>query len=345
MEHADQGQDFMPRTIGFASERWPLKTPFRIARGVRTVSDVVTVTIGEDGLYGRGEGAVTPRYGESVETMLEQLASVEAALAAGMGRDELRDLLPPGSARNAADCALWDLETRLHPGRPVLGLAVLTPIPTALTIGIDTPAAMGEAARALRGATIVKVKVDGDECEARLRAVRAEVPEARLIVDANEAWSMTLVDHMQPILAELGVEFLEQPLHAGADSALEGYRPLVPICADESCHTSADIARLKTRYNMVNIKLDKTGGLTEALDLSAAARAAGMHIMVGCMISTSLSIAPAFHVAAAAECADLDGPLWLREDRTGGVTLAPRGIMHPPAADFWAPVARVAPPA
>lgn len=326
----------MLRTVTIAHEQWPLRTPFRISRGVRTVAEVVTVKIQQDDACGRGEGAVTPRYGESVEAMLEQLRSIEGALRDGISRDELRQLLPPGSARNAADCALWDLESVLG-GAGLPRLPALAPIPTALTLGIDTPEAMGEAARKLRGAAIVKVKVDGELCEERLRAIRAQVPGSRLIVDANEAWSMDLVERMQPVLADLAVEFLEQPLPAAEDAALEGFKPLVPICADESCHTSADLPRLRSRYGMVNIKLDKTGGLTEALDLASGARAIGMDVMVGCMISTSLSIAPAFYVAAEADCADLDGPLWLKEDRPGGVQLAEGGMMLPPEPGFWGP--------
>jgi L-alanine-DL-glutamate epimerase-like enolase superfamily enzyme len=323
----------MLRTVTIAAEQWPLRTPFRIARGIRTVAEVVTVKIQQDDACGRGEGAVTPRYGESVEAMLEQLRSIEGALRDGITRDELRRLLPAGSARNAVDCALWDLEAVLSGDK--VDLPPLSPIPTALTIGIDTPEAMGAAARKLHGAAVVKVKVDGELCEERLRAIRAEVPGSRLIVDANEAWSMDLLERMQPVLADLAVEFLEQPLPAADDAALEGFQSLVPICADESCHTTADLARLQSRYGMVNIKLDKTGGLTEALDLAAGARAIGMDVMVGCMISTSLSIAPAFHVAVGADCADLDGPLWLTEDRPGGVRLSEGGIMLPPEAGFW----------
>jgi len=327
----------MLRAVTIASEQWPLRTPFRIARGIRTVSEVVTVKVQQGDACGRGEGAVTPRYGESVDSVLDQLRSMEGPLRDGITRDELRRLLPPGSARNAADCALWDLEAVLGGNAATGGLPHLRPIPTALTIGIDTPEAMGEAARKLRGAAIVKVKVDGELCEERLRAIRAEVPGSRLIVDANEAWSMPLVERMQPVLAELGVEFLEQPLPAADDAALEGFVPLVPICADESCHTTADLARLRPLYGMVNIKLDKTGGLTEALDLAAGARSMGMGVMVGCMICTSLSIAPAFHVAVDADCADLDGPLWLKDDRPGGVKLGEGGMMLAPDAGFWGP--------
>ena len=194
---------------------------------------------------------------------------------------------------------------------------------------------MAAAARKIRGAAIVKVKVDGNEPEACLRAIRPEVPGSRLVVDANEAWTMAQVEALQPMLAELEVEFLEQPLPAAEDSALEGFRGLVPTCADESCHVTTDLERLASRYQMVNIKLDKTGGLTEALDLLADARARGLGVMVGCMISTSLAIAAAFRVAVQADCADLDGPLWLAEDRSGGIHMGEHGLMYPPEPGFW----------
>lgn len=328
----------MFRQLSYAVERWPLHTPFRIARGTREAIDVVTVELREGDVTGRGEGSITARYGESVASVEAQLARIAPDLAARIDRAALRRTMPPGSARNALDCALWDLDVRL--GRATLPAAP-RPIATAQTIGIDTPEAMAAAARALRGAAIVKVKVDGDDPAGRLRAVHAEVPGSRLIVDANESWTIAQVTDLQPLLAELGVEFLEQPLPAAADAALEGFAARVPICADESCHVAADVARLARRYAMVNIKLDKTGGLTEALDLLAAARAHGMGVMVGCMISTSLAIAAALQVALAADCADLDGPLWLAEDRPAGVTLGEHGMLHPPAPWFWATPPRV----
>ncbi len=328
----------MLREVDFAIERWPLHTPFRIARGTRTAIDLVTFTVRDGDSFGRGEGSITPRYGESVESVRETAEAIAAALAEGVDRDELRRRLPPGSARNAADCALWDLEARLGVAPPP-SAALIRPIHTALTLSIDTPEKMAEAARKIRGAAIVKVKVDGNEPEACLRAIRPEVPDSRLIVDANEGWTMAQVEALQPALVELGVEFLEQPLPAADDAALEGFKSLVPICADESCHTTADLDRLVARYAMVNIKLDKTGGLTEALDLLAGARGRGLGVMVGCMISTSLAIAAGFHVAVQADCADLDGPLWLSDDRAGGVTMGEHGLMNPPQAGFWGPVA------
>ncbi|WP_447727181.1 N-acetyl-D-Glu racemase DgcA [Sphingomonas koreensis] len=322
----------MLRAVTAGIEQRALHTPFRISRGSRTAIDLAVVTIRQGGTVGRGEGSVTGRYGESVESVTEQLRAIEDAIERGAGRDDLRALMAPGSARNAVDCALWDLEARLGTVAPPVAIR---PVHTALTLGIDTPEAMAAAARKIRGAAIVKVKVDGNEPEACLRAIRPEVPGSRLVVDANEAWTMAQVEALQPLLAELEVEFLEQPLPAAEDAALEGFRGLVPTCADESCHVTADLERLASRYQMVNIKLDKTGGLTEALDLLAGARARGLGVMVGCMISTSLAIAAAFRVAVQADCADLDGPLWLAEDRPGGIHMGEHGLMYPPEPGFW----------
>lgn len=316
--------------VDHAVEHWPLARPFRIARGVKTVAEVVRVTIGEDGVAGRGEGVPYPRYGESGATAAAQVASVAGAIADGCDRAMLAALLPPGAARNAIDCALWDLD--LKRGRATLP-AVAGAVTTALTVGIDTPAAMAAAARALDG-DLIKVKVDQKEVAERLRAVRAARPEARLIVDPNESWSFALLRDLQPLLAELAVTFVEQPLPAGDDAALAALDPSVPICADESCHVAGDLAGLAGRYQLVNIKLDKAGGLTGALELEGAARAQGFGILVGCMICTSLSVAPALPIAARADYVDLDGPWWLAEDRPGGVTVRD-GLLYPPAPGFW----------
>ena len=321
----------MLRQLSRRAERWPLATPFRISRGVKTVAEVVTVTLVQDGATGRGESVPYARYGETSESVLAQIASVEKAIAEGAGRTALQDLLPAGAARNALDCALWDLEAALT------GQVVGTPPPelvTALTVGLDAPDAMAAAAASLADMPLIKVKVDAGDPEACLRAVRAAAPRPAMIVDPNESWDFALLERLQPLLAELRATFVEQPLPAEADAALEGFAPLVPICADESCHTVADLDRLAPRYGMINIKLDKTGGLTGALALREAARARGMGVMVGCMICTSLSIAPALHVAAGADFADLDGPLWLKEDRPGGVTTR-AGRLIPPAPGFW----------
>ncbi len=326
----------MLRDVTARVERFPLARPFRISRGIKTLAEVVTVALREGAAEGRGEGVPYGRYGETVESVTAQIAAVEGALADGATRTEIQALLPPGAARNAVDCALWDLEARLGRGRVSEEIAggPLQPTVTAITVSLDVPERMGEAAAALHAAELVKVKVDAEAPEACLRAVRAALPAMPLIVDPNESWDMALLERMQPLMLELGIAFVEQPLPAGEDRALEGFRPPVPVCADESCHTADDLEVLQSRYAMVNIKLDKTGGLTEALRLSEAARERGFGVMVGCMICSSLSIAPALIVAARADYADLDGPLWLAKDRPGGVLLR-GGRLLPPEPGFW----------
>ncbi len=324
------------RQLHAAGEAWPLATPFRIARGVRTQADVVVAELTQDGVTGRGEGAPIPRYGDSVESCVADLFALREAVEAGMTRQELLTALKPGAARNALDCAMWDLEARLA-GTTVpalLGVAPLPPQVTAMTVGLAAPEAMGEAARKLADFPLVKVKVNADDPAAQIAAVRAAAPDATLIVDANESWDMALLQKMQPALAAAGIALFEQPLPAAQDEQLRGFKPSVPICADESCHTAADLDRLDGLYQAVNIKLDKTGGLTAALELLEAARARGLTVMNGCMICTSLSIAPAFHIADRADFADLDGPTWLARDRDGGVVLT-RGTLSVPAGALW----------
>ncbi|MEH3107393.1 MAG: dipeptide epimerase [Sphingomonas fennica] len=327
----------MMRTLAAAAERLPLHTPFRISRGVKDAADVVVATIEGGGHTGRGEGVPYPRYGETVAASLAAIETVRPAIEAGAGRHDLLSLLPPGAARNAVDCALWDWEARVA-GTTVAALAGRTmpvaPIVSALTIGLDTPDAMAAAAAALAHAPLLKVKVDRSDPLAQVAAVRRAAPAARLIVDPNESWTIAEVEALQRPLADLAVSLLEQPLPAGDDAALAGLAPLVPICADESVHTAADLPALAGRYGLVNVKLDKAGGLTAALALADAARAAGFGIMVGCMICSSLSIAPALLIAADAAFADLDGPLWLADDRPGGVRDA-SGRLVPPDAGFW----------
>lgn len=317
-------------------DRFALNAPFRIARGVKTEADVVTVSICADDTVGRGEGVPYARYGETVASTLAAIAGVRGAIEDGADRDALQSLLPAGAARNAIDCALWDLEARsgMRDVAALIGNPVPGPIVTAMTIGIDTPEAMARAAQAVANVPLLKVKVDADDPGARLRAVRVAVPGARLIVDPNESWSRDILEAMQDVLVELRVDLLEQPVPADDDPWLDGFVSRVPICADEAIHTAADLDVVSRRYGYVNIKLDKTGGLTGALELAAAARARGLGLMTGCMISSSLSIAPAMHVAAASDFADLDGPLWLLEDRTGGVTGA-GGVLAPPSPGFW----------
>jgi len=326
----------MPRTLHAQHDRFALSRPFRIARGVKTFADVITVTVAEDGVAGRGEGVPYPRYGESVEASLDSIEGARAAIEAGAGRQALQSLLPPGAARNAVDCALWDLEAR-RAGVDVAGLAGLSPpgpLVSALTLGIDTPEAMAQLASRHAEAPLLKVKVDAEDPAARIRAVRAAAPKAMLIVDPNESWDQRLLEDMQSVLVEAEIALVEQPVPADSDSWLAGFAPAVPICADEAVHVAADLDRIALRYQAVNVKLDKTGGLTAALDLAQAARARGLALMTGCMVCSSLSIAPAFHVAALSDFVDLDGPLWLREDRAGGVR-DEGGLLVPPVAGFW----------
>ena len=326
----------MSRTLHSEHERFPLNAPFRIARGVKTAADVVTVTLSEGGSVGRGEAVPYPRYGESVESALAAIESARALIEAGGDRQALLQALPAGAARNALDCALWDLEARLA-GRDVaemIGGQPIAPIVTALTIGIDTPAVMAAAARAAGDVPLLKVKVDAEDPEARIRAVRAAAPGAALIVDPNESWDRALVEAIQDVLVATNVALLEQPVPAGDDEWLDGYSPAVPICADEAVHVAADLDVVARRYQAVNVKLDKSGGLTAALDVAREARAMDLGLMTGCMICSSLSIAPALHLAAMSDFADLDGPLWLQEDRPGGIRQE-GGLIHPPAKGFW----------
>ena len=326
----------MLRTLDARHDRFALSRPFRIARGVKTVTDVVTVTIREGDKMGRGEAVPYPRYGESPESALAAIAQVRELIENGAGRLDLLEALEPGAARNALDCALWDLEAKLL-GRDVtsmIGGPAPAPMATALTVTIDRPEAMAQAAAALADAPLLKIKVDAGEPAAMIRAVRAAAPLPALIVDPNESWDRESVEAMQPILVETRVALLEQPVPADADAWLETFTPTVPICADESVHVAADLNVVARRYQAVNVKLDKSGGLTAALELARAARERGLGLMTGCMVSSSLSIAPALHVAMLSDFADLDGPLWLGEDRPGGVSER-SGLLFPPAVGFW----------
>jgi len=326
----------MPRTLQAQHDSFALSRPFRIARGTKTQADVITVTVGKGDVVGRGEGVPYPRYGESIEGALAAIEGVRTDLETGADRQALLSLLPPGAARNAIDCALWDLEARLS-GRDVasmLGAPAPERLASALTIGIDTPEAMAHIAAGIADVPLLKVKVDAADPAARIRAVRAAAPKAALIVDPNESWDRPLVEAMQPVLVEARVALIEQPVPADTDAWLEGFTPAVPICADDSVHVAADLEHVARRYQVVNVKLDKAGGLTAALELAHAARTAGLGLMTGCMVSSSLSIAPALHVARLSDFVDLDGPIWLKEDRPRGVRDV-GGMLVPPEAGFW----------
>ena len=319
-----------------ARESWPLRESFAISRGTKTTSEVVVVELRANGHAGRGECVPYARYGETVDGVVAALEGVAVSVAEGLGRHGLQQALPPGAARNALDCAYWDLAAKQQ-GVPVWRLAGLVrpaSVVTAYTLSLDSPVAMAAAARAQAARPLLKLKLAGADDLARVEAVRASAPAAQLIVDANEAWTPALYSEMAPALAALGVALLEQPLPADADAALAELPRPVPVCADESCHDRSSLDRLTGRYDAVNIKLDKTGGLTEALALADAADAAGYRLMVGCMVATSLAMAPAMLLAGRAAFVDLDGPLLLARDRAAGLRFD-GSLVAPPEPALW----------
>ena len=330
----------MPR-LTVRHETWPLGGSFTIARGTRTTAEVVVAELSvaaADGreVTGRGECVPYAHYGESLEGVIAAIEGLRAPIADGLDRLGLQRVLPPGAARNALDCAFWDLEAKRAGCRvwDLVGLSPPAPVTTAYTLSMDAPEAMGRAAAKHAARPLLKLKLSGPDDLARVEAVRENAPQARLIVDANEGWSLDDFVALAPKLAVLGVDLIEQPLPAGKDAALAGMRRPVPVCADESCHDSASLAGLAGRYDVVNIKLDKTGGLTEALKLKDAALAQGYQIMVGCMVATSLAMAPAILVAQGARFVDLDGPLLLARDRPEGLTYE-GSLVHPPEPALW----------
>jgi len=318
--------------ISVKAESFRLAEVFTISRGSRTEAKVLTVAVERGGLRGWGECVPYARYGETLESVAAQIA----ALPGDISRGDLQAALPAGAARNAVDCALWDLEAKAS-GRRVwdlAGLAAPGPMLTAFTLSLDTPERMRAAAARHAHRPLLKIKLGTPGDMARLEAVRAGAPASRIIVDANEGWSAEVYADLAPHLIRLGVEMVEQPLPAGQDAMLaEIARPL-PVCADESCHDRTSLPDLRGKYDMVNIKLDKTGGLTEALALKAAAGAAGYAVMVGCMVGTSLAMAPAVLVAQGVAVTDLDGPLLLSEDRDHALQYDAAGV-HPPEAALW----------
>jgi L-alanine-DL-glutamate epimerase-like enolase superfamily enzyme len=318
-------------------DSFPIAGTFRISRGAKTTVEVVVAELRDGDAIGRGECVPYARYGESIGSVTAAIEAQRGPLADGAGSAELQDLLPPGAARNALDCALWDLAAK-RDGVPVWRTAGLEAPPealtTAYTLSLDTPEKMAEKARANAGRPLFKLKLTGEGDLERVAAVREAAPDATLIVDANEGWSAEMVEPFSARLAELGVALIEQPLPADADAVLADVAHPVPLCADESAHACAGFEALAGRYDVINIKLDKTGGLTEALALRDLARRAGMQVMVGCMLGTSLAMAPAFLVAQGAEFVDLDGPLLLAEDRDPGFAFA-GSTMHPPPPALW----------
>lgn len=319
------------------TERWPVAGVFRISRRSATETDVVVVELEQDGHVGRGECGPNVRYGESAESVTTQLEAIRHAVESGADRAAAQALLPHGAARNALDCALWDLESK-KTGTPVWRLAKKNkpgPLVTAFTLSIDTPENLLAAAEAVADRPLLKIKLAGDEHDlTRIRAVSAAAQRARLIVDANEALTIEKLDYLAPRFALLRVDLIEQPLPAGRDEDLRGYSSPVPLCADESLHDRDSLDDLVGKYQAVNIKLDKAGGLTEALATADAARERGLKLMVGCMLGTSLAMAPAMLVAQDASWIDLDGAWLLAKDRDNAI-LYEGGTMHPPDGNLW----------
>jgi L-alanine-DL-glutamate epimerase-like enolase superfamily enzyme len=318
------------------TERWETARPFVIARGVKTHVDVLVVEIPDGPLCGRGEG--TPIYykGDTIESATALAEQAADALGQGATRTDLLDLMPPGAARNAVDSALWDLEAKRAGQRvwELAGLPPARPMLTAYTISLGSPEEMAAAASAAAGRELLKLKLGGEGDVERVAAVRGAAPDARLIADANESWQNIDIERMCDELHRLRVELVEQPLPAGADADLAHVRSPVPLCADESLQSRAELGDIVGRYRFLNIKLDKCGGLTEALALVHAARQRGLGIMTGCMLSTSLGIAPAFVAAMQSQFADLDGPLLLARDRPHGLRFKGSDV-DPPEVELW----------
>lgn len=328
----------MTRKLSVASQSWPLRQVFRIARGTKNEAVVVVATIEDGDHSGRGECVPYARYGETVASVVAQIGKLRRRVEGGISRQDLQTLLPAGAARNALDCAMIDLEAKKSgtPAYELLGLPAPAPVHTAFTLSVDEPEAMGKAAAeaAAKGYRLLKLKVAGGRDISRVEAVRRAAPEAQLIVDANEGWTPEEYDVLAPGLAGLGVALIEQPLKAEEDGYLAWTEAPVPVCADESCHTRADLQRIRRRYSHINVKLDKAGGLTEAVALAREASGMGFKLMVGCMVATSLAMAPATLLAGMAEFVDLDGPLLLARDRDPGLQFD-TDLLHPPTRRLW----------
>ncbi|MBX9842562.1 MAG: dipeptide epimerase [Xanthobacteraceae bacterium] len=326
----------LPLSLTVRTESWPIAGAFSISRGAKTEARVVVAELNDGRHRGRGECVPYARYDETVKGVIEALGTVGQKLAFGLDRKTLQAELPAGAARNALDCAFWDLEAK-RAGRPAYELAGL-PVPhaltTAYTISLGTPEAMADAAGAASARKLLKIKLGGAGDAARIAAVRAAAPQSELIVDANEGWTADNLAANLAACAEAGVTLVEQPLPADDDAALAAIRRPMAVCADESVHDRASLAGLANRYDAVNIKLDKTGGLTEALAMAAEAERLGFGIMIGCMVATSLAMAPAMLVAQRARVVDLDGALLLAKDRPDGLRYE-GSLVHPPTSRLW----------
>ena len=326
----------LPLSLSVRTERWPIAGSFTISRGAKTEAVVVVVELSDGRHRGRGECVPYARYDETVASVIAALEAIASRLAQGLDRDALQAAMPAGAARNALDCAFWDLEAK-RAGRTAYELAGL-PIPhaltTAYTISIGAPHVMADAAKAAAWRPLLKIKLGAPGDPERIAAIRSAAPKSELIADANEGWTAGNLAQNLAACAAVGVTLIEQPLPAGGDAALASIKRIVPVCADESVHDRASLARLADRYDAVNIKLDKTGGLTEALAMADEAARLGFGIMTGCMVATSLAMAPAMLVAQRARVVDLDGPLLLAKDRPDGLRYE-GSLVHPPSAALW----------
>jgi L-alanine-DL-glutamate epimerase-like enolase superfamily enzyme len=325
-----------PQRLTVTHRAWPLARPIATARGIETTTDVVVAEISDVESRGRGEAVPLQRFGESIDSVVAALDAMKGAIYSGLNRDTLQCALPPGAARNALDCAFWDMDAKraYRSVAELAGVGAVTPVVTAFTLDFDAPDKMAEQAAANRTRPLLRLDLWGDGDIERVRTVRQAAPTARLIVDANESWTEARLREFMPALSDLRVELIEQPLPADADDALSGLARAIPLCADESCRSLADLDRLDGKYQAINIKLGKAGGLTEALALAADAKRRGFRIMVGGEIGTSLGIAPALLVAQQAHIVDLDGPLHLAVDR--GARLRYDGsTIHPADPALW----------
>jgi L-alanine-DL-glutamate epimerase-like enolase superfamily enzyme len=323
-------------TLAARIERWPIAGSFTISRGAKTEAVTVVAEVSQGGLTGRGECVPYPRYGETPEATLASLQSMQEPLSRALDRQALQTAMPPSAARNALDCALWDLEAKTRGQRvwSLLGCPAPEACITAYTISLASPEAMAAATAKAAHRPLLKIKLGGDGDGMRIAAVRKAAPKSELIVDANESWTSDSLERNLAACAEAGVTLVEQPLPAGQDDALKRIRRPLAVCADESVHDRASLEGLRECYDAVNIKLDKTGGLTEALAMADAARALGFELMIGCMVATSLAMAPAMLLAREARFVDLDGPLLLARDRDGGLRYD-GSLVYPPEAALW----------
>ncbi len=319
----------------FSIEHWELREPFSTSQETVFSIETLTVTLDDGPIRGRGEALGVDYFGETAQGMSHQVMAIARELDAGMTRADLADALPPGGARNAIDCALWDLECKRAGQRAWERAGIeVAPVRTVFTLSLDTPEAMAAEAAAHATHETLKLKLDAEAVTERLEAVRGARPDARLLIDANGGWDLALLERAGDALARHGVELLEQPLPRGADAGLAGLRYPVPLCADESCQGLAELEGIADRYAVVNIKLDKCGGLTEALAIVDRARELGLDLMVGNMLGSSLAMAPAFLVAQACRWIDLDGPLWQRADRDTPIRFD-GDRMEPPEPTLW----------